>query len=154
MHPAPTCPRRVAILDDNAADVRLMSLALQQHMPETEVVTAIGGDSAWRFVRGEGEFRDAPPVGLVFLDLRVGAHDGLDLVRHVRQNGRMPHVPIVVFSGSMNPEDVERSYRAGANAFVPKPTQLDEHDKVLEAVAAFWCGAAALPNHEVSPHSS
>jgi CheY-like chemotaxis protein len=145
MRDAQSCPRRIAVLDDNPGDLRLLEIVLGRHMPRTEVVTAQGWLRAWELVRGEGAFRDTWPYGMVLVDLRIGGHDGLELVRHLRLHGEPPHMPIVVFSGSADPGDVERSYRAGANAFVPKPSSFDEHDAMFEAVAQFWCKVAALP---------
>lgn len=140
-----SCPHRIAVLDDSPGDLRLIEIALRRHMPQTEVVTAQGWERAWELVRGEEAFRDAGPYSMILVDVRISGQDGLELVRYLREHGEPPHVPVVVFSGSADPSEVERSYRAGANAFVPKPRSFDDHDAVFETVAQFWCRVAALP---------
>ena len=140
-----SCPLRLAVIDDSPADVRLISVILERYMPETEVVSAIGSERGWQLVRGEGVYQGTQ-LSLVMIDLRIDGQDGLELVRHVRQNPAMSHVPIIVLSASLDPKDVDRSYAAGANAFVPKGASYEDQERILGTLAEFWCSAAALPS--------
>jgi DNA-binding NarL/FixJ family response regulator len=54
-------------------------------------------------------------------------------------------IPIIVWSGSSDPRDVEISYRLGANSFVRKTFDFSEINQTLERLTRFWLETAVLP---------
>lgn len=63
--------------------------------------------------------------GLVLVDLLMPLLNGLELVRMLKGNPRTAHVPVVVITGSYDPEIIEKARRAGAREILHKP--LDKH---------------------------
>ena len=55
---------------------------------------------------------------MIILDLKMPGMDGLTGLRQMR--AEFPNTPIVILSGSDDPEDVAESIRLGANGFIPK----------------------------------
>lgn len=68
-------------------------------------------------------------VALVLLDVHVGADDGIELMRSLRQRGHS--APVVIFSGSAQ---LDAATRAEADEVVAKPFQLE---KLLGVVHRF-----------------
>jgi DNA-binding NarL/FixJ family response regulator len=67
-----------------------------------------------------------PTIGLVLLDLRLGAgglREGLGLIRLLRQ--RRPELPVIALSMQDDPETVRRAFEAGARGFVGKSSPLE-----------------------------
>jgi CheY-like chemotaxis protein len=60
----------------------------------------------------------------------VGA---LQAIRAAERKGR-PHVPVIIVSGHVLPEDRDRFLQAGADGFVPKPVQRDALQSELRRV--------------------
>jgi CheY-like chemotaxis protein len=84
----PDHPRRVLVVDDEAAALALIRAALE---PEGyEVVTAEGGRAALEWAR-DGEL-----VDLVVCDLVMPGVDGFEVIAALKRNGRTAMVPIVV----------------------------------------------------------
>ena len=54
-------------------------------------------------------------------------------------------LPVVVLSTSDAPADVHRAYELGANAYVPKPFDIDDLLRVGRSLAEFWFRSAVLP---------
>ena len=65
---------------------------------------------------------------LYILDTWLLTGSGNSLCGKLRK--QFPDIPIIVYSGASFQADVEEAYRAGANAFVPKPYI----NRLLEAV--------------------
>lgn len=65
----------------------------------------------------------AAPVSLLIVDMRLGAANGLDVVRHVTQNWDLP---IIMISGYGDSTDRTIALEIGADDFVVKPFDLRE----------------------------
>ena len=61
------------------------------------------------------------PVDVALLDVHVGADDGRDLLRELRE--QRPEVQVALLSGSAEREKIARE---GADALIPKPFVLEE----------------------------
>jgi DNA-binding NarL/FixJ family response regulator len=49
-------------------------------------------------------------------------------------------------SGSSDPADIERCYRAGANSYVCKPSHLEEIFFIVAQLVAYWSTVVKLPS--------
>lgn len=83
----------------------------------------------------------AHPPDLILLDHHLSHSDGLELVAHIRATKATRHTPVVVYSGQISPEVVERGKRVGVQAFVQKPHDLDTTRDVLGSMISFWRSA-------------
>ncbi|GAB5606085.1 response regulator [Sideroxyarcus sp. TK5] len=72
-----------------------------------------------------------PVPRLILLDLKLPKLLGLAVLRTLRMDSRLTHVPIVVYSDSHEPSDVVLSYQIGANSFVRKPENLAEFSQLM-----------------------
>jgi len=61
---------------------------------------------------------------LVILDLKMPGISGYRVLRHLKTDAEQP-VPVIVLSGSSNPNDRMASLSAGADSYVAKPTTRD-----------------------------
>ena len=89
-----------------------------------------------RFARGGQEaldsLREYSP-DIVLLDLMMPDVSGDEVVRQMRANRKLRHVPVIIFTAAETREDELRA--AGANYFIAKPFSLDGlRDTVQEAI--------------------
>ena len=61
---------------------------------------------------------------LILMDLQMPEMNGLEAIRHIRQDGLCIDTPILVLTAHSMPGDQERCMNAGANGFLSKPVQL------------------------------
>ena len=73
------------------------------------------------------------PPDLVIADIRMPGMDGLELCREIRKTST---VPIVMMSGDERTSDMERAFRSGADAFLPKPFDIGELKTQIETLIA------------------
>jgi len=107
-------PRTVLIVEDVEACAATLEIAFSG-VEDIEVVTVVGGEEAWRMVKG------AVNLGAIVTDLQMDGMDGFELIERVRTHLRYREVPIIVVTGSPDPEAPERARHLGANAFFAKP---------------------------------
>lgn len=75
---------------------------------------------------------------VVILDLHLRNLDGLQVLRHIRENPRTRELPVVVFTSSTRPDHVVACYRAGANSYVVKPAAFEEYLRSFVHLATYW----------------
>jgi CheY-like chemotaxis protein len=75
---------------------------------------------------------------VVLVDLNLPKMDGLELLRRMRGDYRTKLVPIVIFTGSNNEQDLINGYSMGANSYVRKPTDSQQFATSVEKLVRYW----------------
>jgi len=89
--------------------------------------------------------RDHPLPRLILIDLKLPKLIGLAVLRTLRMDQRLQHVPIIVYSQSHEPSDVVLAYQIGANSFVKKPQTLADFNQLMQELLALgWLSESGL----------
>ncbi len=103
--------RLVLIVDDELVNRELLKLVLED---EYRTLTAADGESALEIIR---EHRDT--LSLVLLDLLMPGMHGLDVIKVMKEDEVLKHIPVIVLTSDRRAE--VQSLKAGAVDFIPKP---------------------------------
>lgn len=103
---------RILIADDDPVTVRFVGSLLRNE--GYEVFEARDGDEAHRLA-----LEHLPDV--VVCDLLMPYRDGYELLRAVRTDARLAHVPVIILSMKDREEDIVRGFEEGADDYVVKP---------------------------------
>lgn len=126
-------PLSILLVDDNLADARLFQIALQDRESSAVVTLAADGESAMEILAGQPGRPD-----LVVTDLNMPRRSGHELIDFIKADPSLRSVPVVVFSGSKNPADIERSYQGGAASYVCKPGDPERFFAVVRSLVGYW----------------
>lgn len=86
-----------------------------------------------------------PLPRLILIDLKLPKLIGLAVLRTLRMDQRLQHVPIIVYSQSHEPSDVVLAYQIGANSFVKKPQTLADFNQLMQELLALgWLSESGL----------
>ena len=141
----PGAPIEVLLVEDNVDDAALTRRALEQAKVHNRVHHVTSGVEALAFLRREGRFAGAQPPDLILLDLNLPGMDGRELLKIVKADERLRHIPVVVVTGSHVDADVRESYRLHANAYVEKPVNTQEFLEAVNSIEQFWLQIVRLP---------
>lgn len=83
---------------------------------------------------------------VVLMDLGLPGTDGRAALAAIRADEALAGTPVVVFSASANPRDLEHCYRHGVNAYHVKPHRYVEHRDLVRQVIDYWTRRVRLPN--------
>ncbi len=106
------------------------------------------GEDAIDFLFNLGEYQDeeiAPTPTLVLLDLNLPGTDGREVLAKVKQDEELRAIPIVVFSTSPNPKDIETCYKFGANSYMLKPMKISDLEASIQTFIVHWFEVVLLP---------
>jgi CheY-like chemotaxis protein len=132
--------KRILLAEDNERDVELTLAALDEHNLANEVVVARDGAEALDYLYGRGKFTghaNGLPV-VVLLDLKMPKVDGLEVLRQMRSEPGLKHVPVVMVTSSREEQDLVRSYELGVNAYVVKPVDFQKFVDSVKEIGMFW----------------
>jgi CheY-like chemotaxis protein len=64
--------------------------------------------------------------------------DGLEVLRQIKSDPTLRHIPVVMLTSSREEKDLVQSYELGVNAFVVKPVDFDQFLQAVRALGMFW----------------
>ncbi len=106
---------KILIIDDETAILNALQIFLEQEGYDVEAV-----DKYEDYLeKHEGVLPD-----LIILDIILLDEDGREIAKRLKSNAKTKHIPIIMISAHPNAE--QTSLKAGANAFLPKPFDMDE----------------------------
>lgn len=114
---------RILVVDDSITTRSLERSILEAHGYEVRI--AVDGVQALEQLRAE-------PADLVITDVVMPRMDGLDLLRHIKNDSDIAHVPVIVVTSMEKREDLERGLSLGADAYIVK-RKFDQRE-LLDAV--------------------
>lgn len=136
--PAHTEPIDVLLVEDDVNDVELTLHALHRAKLRNRVHVAHDGAEALDFLQ-----QHRPD--LILLDLNLPKVDGREVLAQIKADERLRHIPVIVVTSSEAEEDIARSYRVNANAYVTKPIDPAVFLKAVNTIGAFWLEIVRLP---------
>ena len=69
---------------------------------------------------------------------RVPDVDGLEVLKHIRGDEKLKHLPVVTLSSSREESDLARSWDLGVNAYVVKPVDIHQFFQAVKTLGTFW----------------
>lgn len=131
------------MIDDSPADAGLVDRALKKMKVRYDFTVYHDGPTALQQIQAIPTERELPD--LILLDLNMPGIKGHDILQALKNDERLNAIPVVVLSTSSAPEDITLAYRRQANAYVNKPSELNEFQDAVEKIYSFWFDAALLP---------
>ena len=122
--------KRVLVVDDSIT-VRELERQLLESRGYV-VDTAVDGVDGWNAIR-------TAHYDLVVSDIDMPRMDGIQLVRHIKEDARLKAIPVVVVSYKDREEDRIRGLDAGADAYLTKSSF---HDQTFLTTVADLIGGA------------
>jgi len=132
--------KRILLAEDNENDVELTLNALKECRLSNEVEVVRDGAEALDYIYQRGKYAgrgDSLPC-VVLLDLKMPRVDGHEVLRQIKSDPVLRHIPVVMLTSSREEKDVLLSYDLGVNAFVVKPVDFDQFIEAIRALGMFW----------------
>jgi len=131
----------VLLVEDNPDDAFFVKRAFASAGLNHPLFFVEDGAQAIEYLCGKGKYADRkvfPVPGLIIADLKMPRVTGFDLIKWMRGDGYTKVIPVIVMSTSALPQDVNRAYELGANAYMVKPTTYVALECLIRSIAEFW----------------
>ncbi|MET9793563.1 response regulator [Streptomyces canus] len=140
-------PIDVLLVEDDPGDELMTREAFEDNKIGNTLHVVRDGEEALDFLYRRGDHTDAPRPDLILLDLNLPKYDGRQVLEKIKSDPDLAHIPVVVLTTSAAEEDILRSYKLHANAYVTKPVDLDQFIAAVRQIDDFFVQVVRLPRH-------
>jgi CheY-like chemotaxis protein len=135
----------VLLVEDDEGDILMTREAFEFYKIHNPLHVVTDGEQALHFMRRTGPFADAPRPGLILLDVNLPRLSGLEVLAELKADPELSVIPVVMLTTSQAEEDILRSYRLHANAYVSKPVDFENFIEAIRQIDDFFMTLVRLP---------
>ena len=140
-----TEPIEILLVEDDPGDELITREAFEHNKINNNLHVAHDGEEGLDFLYRRGAHEGAPRPDLILLDLNLPKYDGRQLLEQIKSDDDLCHIPVVVLTTSSAEEDILKSYKLHANAYVTKPVDLDQFMSAVRQIDEFFVQVVKLP---------
>jgi len=147
-------PPLLLVIEDSNEDFEAFQRYVHRSPLTIPIYRCVDGDDALAFLYRTGRYADpqsAPRPGLILLDLNLPGADGREVLRNIKQDATLKLIPVVIFTTSNNPKDIEACYRQGVNSYIVKPMNFSRLKRSIQILIEYWFDTTILPTDVVEP---
>ncbi len=123
----------ILLADDDEADRLLFSETLDELEIKPILHTVNNGVELMAYLNK----KNVQLPHIVFLDLNMPRKNGLECLKEIRNNDKLKSISIAIYSTSVNENDMDETFRYGANIYISKPNNINMLKQLFfKAVAA------------------
>jgi len=138
-------PIEVLLIEDDPGDVLITREAFEHYKIHNTLRVARDGQEGLDYLYQRGSHKGATRPDLILLDLNLPKYDGHQLLEKIKSDPELCHIPVIVLTTSAAEEDILRSYRLHANAYVTKPVGFEQFMNVIRQIDEFFVQVVCLP---------
>ena len=137
----------ILIADDDHDDQYMIKQAFNSINFNENVQTVSDGVELLDYLYKKGKYKDlpAPTPKVILLDLNMPKKDGRECLKEIKMATDIKKIPIVIYSTSSNPDDINYAYANGASSYIIKPYSYQELVKIMDAFKHYWFNIVKTP---------
>ena len=112
--------KKILLVEDDTDDQLFFVDAVKEIQPTLECDIASNGLEALDHLD-----KVPPPPSIIFLDLNMPIMNGFECLAKLKAIKQYKEIPVVIFTTSNQPVDVERTISMGAKLFLTKPPDFE-----------------------------
>jgi CheY-like chemotaxis protein len=131
----------VLVVEDDEDDAILMNKVLCRSGITNSIRIVRNGEEAIRYLQGSGEYVNRmifPLPHIIFTDLKMTGLGGMEVLKWLKSHPSFFVIPVIVLTGSTMDADVQMAYSLGANAYLVKPTHMEDLERIAAEALRYW----------------
>lgn len=132
-------PLKIFLIEDDADDIELLEELLKENKVEFVLEVIREGDKVSSYLKS---CIDLPDV--IVMDLNLPKVHGKEILKEIKSTVNFRNIPLVVFTTSTTRDDIDYSYRMGADSYLTKPTSIQGFNAAIATIVKL------ATNHKVS----
>lgn len=135
----------ILLIEDNEGDILLTTEALKEGKFSDSIHVVKDGWEALKFLQKKEEFRNCSTPDLILLDINLPKLNGHEVLKRIKTEDKLKHIPVIMLSTSSSGEDVTGSYKNQADCYITKPIDADDFTRVVAIIKDFWFSIEQVP---------
>jgi two-component system response regulator len=144
----------VLVAEDHNYDKLILEEVFSRAGIKADLRFVSDGEQMLNYLNRRGRYAEdlaAPIPALILLDLNMPRLDGRKVIRIMRADEGLRHLPVIALSTSESQKHITEAYSIGINAYLVKPANIPDYVAKIQSLWHFWMATASLPVVEPSP---
>lgn len=137
------------VIEDSDEDFEALCRVMHRQAVVNPVFRCTDGDEALDFLYHTGAYQNAqtaPRPAIILLDLNLPGTDGREVLEQIKQDENFKSIPVIVFTTSSNPKDIEICYRYCVASYILKPIDIKRLVQTIQGFITYWLDLVILPD--------
>lgn len=137
------------VVEDSDEDFEALCRVMKRQAVLTPIFRCTDGDDALDFLYHTGNYTNpqtAPRPAIILLDLNLPGTDGRQVLEQIKHDQDLQSIPIVIFTTSSNPRDIEVCYRYSVASYLLKPIDINRLTQTIQIFVNYWLDIVILPD--------
>lgn len=134
----------ILLVEDNEGDIVLTKEALEDSKILNTVSVVKNGREALNFIFKQNGFEDVATPDLILLDINLPLKNGHEVLKIIKEDDSVKHIPVIMLTTSSTESDVLFSYKNHANCFITKPVEVTAFIEAITSLNHFWLNIVTL----------
>ncbi len=131
----------ILLVEDRPEDAELAMIGLRKYNLVNTIDWVKDGEEALEYIFAEGRYSsrnaDHKPR-LILLDIHMPKVDGIEVLRKIRSDEKVKHIPVIVLTTSKEEQDILNAYNLHVNAYMLKPVDFEGFTEAMKTMGMFW----------------
>jgi CheY-like chemotaxis protein len=132
----------VLLVEDSPEDAELTIWELKRHRLANKLILVKDGEEALEFLYSERKMEDGRTSRslpkIILLDIHMPKVDGMEVLRKVREDGKMRNIPVVILTVSNEHPDIQKCFDLGAKSYIVKPLSFEKFSEAIRGLGFSW----------------
>lgn len=139
----------ILLAEDDENDAFFVKRAFTAARVSNPLVIVNDGQQAIDYLSGNDPYTDRskhPLPGLLILDLKMPYKTGHEVLQWLKDQPKLCRLPTIIWSSSLSLSDIDLAYQLGANAFITKPSSMEDTSELVTLIKRFWLDLNQSPS--------
>lgn len=137
---------KILLIEDNEGDIFLIKEALHESNFHGDVLEIKDGEAAITFFLEEKSKKQVSSINLILLDVNLPKKNGHEVLKFIKNNDALKHIPVVMLTTSSSENDIKKAYQNHVNSYITKPSDTEEYYDVITNIKNYWFFTTQLSN--------
>lgn len=142
-------PIVVLLVEDEEAHAEIVRRNFENSRLANMLIHVADGQAALDYLYQRNGFSDpatSPQPGIILLDLRLPKVDGLEVLKIIKADATLSHIPVVILTTSKAEVDMLEAYGNHANSYLVKPVDFAQFSELMKTFGFYWLAWNQYPH--------
>ncbi len=140
----------ILLVEDDIVDAATAKQALKDLRVKNPVIHKMDGEEAFEYLRNPKNIKP----GLILLDLNMPKVSGVELLKIMKGNPDLHHIPVVVLTVSKYEQDKVETFDLGVAGYVIKAVDYDAFLRSTDIIIQYWSWNGIVERERETEHAN
>ena len=141
-------PLVILLVEDDEAHAEIVRRNFERCRMVNRLMHVADGQAALDYLYQRNGFSDpaeSPRPGIILLDLRLPKVDGLEVLKLIKADANLSHIPVVILTTSNAETDKLKAYDSHASSYLVKPVDFAQFAELIRSFGYYWLAWNQFP---------